>query len=60
MAGIAATLGGVAALERTANSFAITFMSTSADDAARRAYWDDQMKHGYELVQKSLTFEVRE
>ncbi len=35
-------------------------MTTPTDDAARRAYWADQMQQGYELVQKSLTFEVRE
>lgn len=32
----------------------------SDDDAARRAYWAEQMQRGYELVQQVLTFEVRE
>ena len=35
-------------------------MSTTTDDAARRAYWADQMQQGYELVQRVLPFEVRE
>jgi len=30
------------------------------DDAARRAYWAEQMQLGYELVQKVLPFEVQE
>ena len=30
------------------------------DDAARRAYWAEQMQLGYELIQKILTFEIRE
>ena len=33
---------------------------TNADDAARRAYWAEQMQAGYELVQKILPFEVFE
>lgn len=32
----------------------------NADDAARRAYWAEQMQLGYDVVQKTLTFEVRE
>lgn len=35
-------------------------MATPSDDAARRAYWAEQMQLGYELVQKILPFEVRE
>ena len=35
-------------------------MTTNPDDAARRAYWAEQMELGYELVQRTLTFEVRE
>jgi D-alanyl-D-alanine dipeptidase len=35
-------------------------MIPSPDDAARRAYWAEQMQLGYELVQKVLPFEVRE
>lgn len=31
-----------------------------ANDAARRAYWAEQMQAGYELVQKVLPYEVRE
>ena len=31
-----------------------------SDDAARRAFWADQMQLGYDLVQKVLSFEVRE
>lgn len=34
-------------------------MNTS-DDAARRAYWAEQMQLGYDLVQQVLPFEVRE
>src|ERR1044072_4847361 len=33
---------------------------TPTDDAARRAYWTEQMELGYELVQKIIAFEVRE
>lgn len=33
---------------------------SASDDAARRAYWAEQMQLGYELVQKVLPFEVRE
>ncbi|MEZ6089578.1 MAG: M15 family metallopeptidase [Pirellulaceae bacterium] len=32
----------------------------SADDAARRAYWAEQMELGYKLVEEVLSFEVRE
>lgn len=32
----------------------------TSDDAARRAYWAEQMELGYELVQKVLPFPVRE
>lgn len=32
----------------------------TADDAARRAYWAEQMQLGYELVQEILAFEVQE
>jgi D-alanyl-D-alanine dipeptidase len=35
-------------------------MINPAEDAARRAYWAEQMQLGYELVQKVLPFEVRE
>ena len=35
-------------------------MTTLPDDAARRAYWAEQMELGYELVQKIIAFEVRE
>jgi D-alanyl-D-alanine dipeptidase len=35
-------------------------MIKSTDDAARRAYWAEQMQLGYELVQRVLPFEVRE
>ncbi|MEN9574819.1 MAG: hypothetical protein RL514_2674 [Verrucomicrobiota bacterium] len=35
-------------------------MTTNHDDAARRAYWAEQMELGYELVQRTLTFEVSE
>jgi D-alanyl-D-alanine dipeptidase len=35
-------------------------MTTSHEDAARRAYWAEQMQLGYELVQEVLAFEVRE
>lgn len=34
--------------------------TNSSDDAARRAYWAEQMQLGYELVQKVLPFEVQE
>jgi len=33
---------------------------TNTDDAARRAYWAEQMQAGYELIQHILPFEVRE
>jgi D-alanyl-D-alanine dipeptidase len=35
-------------------------MAITSDDAARRAYWAEQMQEGYDLVQKVLAFEVRE
>lgn len=35
-------------------------MTTSADDAARRAYWADTMQAGYDLIQQLLPFEVQE
>ena len=35
-------------------------MNSPSDDAARRAYWAEQMQLGYDLVQKLLAFEVRE
>ena len=35
-------------------------MNQNTDDVARRAYWAEQMELGYELVQRTLTFEVRE
>jgi D-alanyl-D-alanine dipeptidase len=35
-------------------------MITKTDDAARRSYWAEQMQLGYELVEKVLTFDVRE
>ena len=35
-------------------------MSNSIDETSRRAYWAEQMELGYELVQRTLTFEVRE
>ncbi|MEY4939101.1 MAG: hypothetical protein RIQ93_836 [Verrucomicrobiota bacterium] len=40
----------------------ITAPSTTSinDDAARRAYWAEQMQLGYELVEKILPFEVSE
>lgn len=34
--------------------------STTADDAARRAYWAEQMQAGYELIQRVLPFPVEE
>lgn len=34
--------------------------NASSDDAARRAYWAEQMELGYALIQKVLPFEVRE
>lgn len=33
---------------------------TPSDEAARRAYWAEQMQLGYDFVQKILPFEVRE
>ncbi len=33
---------------------------TESNEAARRAYWADQMQAGYELIQRILTMEVRE
>lgn len=33
---------------------------TRPDEAARRAYWTEQMELGYELIQKVLVFEFRE
>ena len=33
---------------------------TTSDDATRRAYWAEQMQLGYELIQRTLPFEVRE
>ena len=33
---------------------------TTSDDAARRAYWAEQMQLGYDLIQVVLPFEVRE
>ncbi|MEO8494173.1 MAG: M15 family metallopeptidase [Planctomycetota bacterium] len=33
---------------------------TTSDDAARRAYWAEQMELGQDLIQKVLPFEVRE
>jgi D-alanyl-D-alanine dipeptidase len=35
-------------------------MSTFNDEAARRAYWADQMEQGYEIVQKLIEFPVNE
>lgn len=35
-------------------------MTTWADEAARRAYWAEQMQLGYELVQQILPFDVSE
>ena len=35
-------------------------MSTVTDEAARRAYWAEQMQMGYELVQQVLDFPVEE
>lgn len=35
-------------------------MATTTDDAARRAYWAEQMQQGYDVIQKVLAFEVRE
>ena len=35
-------------------------MNSTTDDAARRAYWAEQMELGYALVQRILAFEVRE
>ena len=36
-------------------------MSTNNhDDAARRAYWAEQMELGYAVIEKVLPFEVRE
>lgn len=33
---------------------------TTSDDSTRRAYWAEQMQLGYELIQRTLPFEVRE
>ena len=33
---------------------------TTSDDSNRRAYWAEQMQLGYELIQSTLPFEVRE
>jgi len=33
---------------------------TTSDDATRRAYWAEQMQLGYELIQSTLPFKVRE
>ena len=33
---------------------------TTSDDSTRRAYWAEQMQLGYELIQSTLPFEVRE
>jgi zinc D-Ala-D-Ala dipeptidase len=33
---------------------------TLADDSARRAYWAEQMQMGYEMIQRTLPFQVRE
>ena len=38
----------------------MTMTTTNQDDAARRAYWTEQLELGYEVVQKMLAFEVRE
>jgi D-alanyl-D-alanine dipeptidase len=35
-------------------------MTTNTDEAARRAYWTDQMEQGYALVQKLIAFPVSE
>jgi D-alanyl-D-alanine dipeptidase len=35
-------------------------MSTPTDEAARRAYWADQMEQGYAIVQKLIEFPVNE
>lgn len=35
-------------------------MTTIADDAARRAYWAEQMELGYQLIERVLPFDVRE
>lgn len=34
--------------------------STNSDDAARRAYWTEQLELGYEVVQKLIAFPVEE
>jgi D-alanyl-D-alanine dipeptidase len=38
---------------------AFTVMNKT-DDAARRAYWSQQMQLGYQLIERTLPFEVRE
>jgi zinc D-Ala-D-Ala dipeptidase len=35
-------------------------MNAATEDAARRAYWAEQMQAGYELVERILTFPVQE
>lgn len=40
---------------RTADS-----ATAQSDDAARRAYWADQMQQGFALIERVLPFEVRE
>ena len=35
-------------------------MNTPNDDAARRAYWAEQMQLGYDLAQQMIAFDVRE
>jgi D-alanyl-D-alanine dipeptidase len=35
-------------------------MTTPTDDAARRAFWKEQMELGYEMVQKLIAFPVQE
>jgi len=37
-----------------------TTMALLADDAARRAYWAEQMEAGYELIERVLPYEVAE
>src|SRR5438552_3959731 len=34
--------------------------SANSDDAARRAYWTEQLELGYEVVQKLIAFPVEE
>lgn len=41
-------------------SATISDTSATSDDAARRAYWAEQMQAGYDMIQGLLPFEVRE